>query len=170
MNKKVFVLGFALLATVTLTGCGKSLVEKQMEKKIQKEIGKDFNVDIDGDGETVKIVGEDGSVMQGGENVKLPKDFPKDVYIIDGDLLAVVENLGMVGYNIAISTDEDIEEIGEVYKDKITKDGWTINSNMTVPGMLMLNAEKGDRTLTIAATPDEDGSEKNVVSVTVVKN
>jgi len=170
MNKKFFVMGIALVATITLTGCGKSLVEKKIEKNIQKEIGKDFNVDVDGDGDTIKIVGEDGSVVQGGENVQLPKDFPKDVYIIDGELLAVVENLGMVGYNVAINTDKVTEDIDEEYQDKITKDGWTIDSNMNVPGMLMINAKKGNRTLTIAATPNEDEDGKNVVSVTVVKN
>ena len=78
-----------LFLTVTIicfvfTGCGKKVGEKIAEKQIEaaaKKSGVDASVDISDNNMTIKT--KDGTATYStGKGVKIPENFPKDVYIL----------------------------------------------------------------------------------------
>jgi ABC-type enterochelin transport system substrate-binding protein len=168
MNKKFTLLTLVAISVLVLSGCGQKMTERQIEKNLEKQMGDGYNVDMDND--TVTVETEDGGKMTAGEDVELPKDFPSDVYVIDGDLIGVAENIGQKGYQVTLRTDKTNDEILEIYRDKFADDNWVEDSSMNMGGMIMLIAKKDGRTLTVASVPDDEDEDQTVLSITIVED
>lgn len=151
------------VAVVFLAGCGKSANEKAAEKIIEAQSGGKADVDIND--KNVKVETEKGT-MESGENVKLPADFPKDVYVIDGTIKAAISDKDNQGQTISIETDKDVAEISTVYQEKLKADGWKITGTMNFGDSATVVGEKDDRVVSIIAGKS-DG--KTMVNVSVGK-
>ena len=79
--KKTILLSITLIFVLGLTGCG---VDNYMENKVENEMEKSLgqNVEVDMDGGEIKIETEDGIMIEAGENVDLPSDFPEENLVI----------------------------------------------------------------------------------------
>jgi len=154
--------------SVVVSGCGqKSLTEKQMEKAMGDGMGQDVNVDLSS-GE-VKIVTEDGTSLEVGENVSLPADFPKDVYVIEGKIISAMKNVMGPGHQIMVDTTKSVQEVKEIYEEELAKDKWEIGSTLAMGDIVMLSANKDDRTVSITISIDEEDEDLVVVIINVVE-
>lgn len=168
MNKKIALISLVVVSSLVLAGCGQKIAQNQTERNLEKQMGGDYNVDMNNN--TVTVEGEDGGKMTAGEDVELPADFPSDVYLVDGDLIGVAENIAQKGYQVTLQTEKTNEEVLEIYQEKFAKDNWVEENSMNMGGMLMLTGKKEGRTLTIASVPDEEGTGKTTLSVTIVED
>ena len=150
-----------------LAGCGKSISqragEKAAEKIIEKQSGGKADVDINKG--NVKVETEQGK-MEAGENVKLPSDFPQDVYVIEGAVKAVFSNQANGGYTISIETDKGLNEASAAYQEKFKSDGWKITGTMSFEDTASVTAEKDDR---IASVIISKSDAKTAVTVSTGK-
>lgn len=161
--KKYIGLSLILLVVLVISGCGsKYVAEKAVENQLENAFGDNLNVDVDGD--YVTIEGEDGLSIQTGEDVKLPEDFPKDVYVPEGNIMSVMKNIMGEGYSITLQTDEDMEVIYEDYKKELADEDWdeTFTSNMGE--IMMYSATKDERSLSLSISK-EDGKTMVVLNL-----
>ena len=163
-KRTILVLGVFVLMFIT-TGCGvDNLVENKMERDLQKQLGGD--VDIDMDNGEINIQTEDGSFQAGG-NVKIPEDFPEDVYVVEGELISAMKNVVGVGTQVMISTDKSISEVAELYNGKLVEEDWDIQVSMNLGEGAMLSAVKGERQVSVSVNEGEDS--KTAVILTIVE-
>jgi methionine-rich copper-binding protein CopC len=146
----------AMLAII-LSGCGKTITqttsEKAAEKIIEKQTGGQANVDVNQG--NVKVESKDGKI-EVGQNVKLPADFPKDVYVIDGNIVSAFSEPTKASYTVSIQTEKNPSEAAAVYQEKLSADGWKITGNMNFGGTFSVVAEKDDRTATAMASASDN--------------
>lgn len=169
-NNKVkfyLLLPVLVLVILTLAGCGKSLSQKASEtaaeRIIQAQTGGKAKVDIDG--KNIKMETEQG-VIESGENVKLPSDFPTDVYIIEGTIKLAVTGQAGEGQTISIETDKSVEEILTIYDEKLKSAGWKIIATMNFGEGASVAGEKDDRTVSVFIGKSND---KTTVNISVSK-
>jgi len=168
MFKKALFVVTVLLLVGVVSGCGqKSLTEKQMEKAMGDGMGKDVNVDLSS-GE-VKIVTEDGSIMEVGGDVSLPADFPKDVYVMEGKIISAMKNVMGAGHQIMIGTTKSVQEVKEIYEEELVKEKWVIGSSLAMGDIVMLSANKDDRTVSITISIDEEDENMVIAIINVVE-
>jgi len=155
--KKLFTIGFLLVATTLLvTGfgsCGKKAAEKTIESSIEKSTGGQVDVDVDKD--SVKIETNEGT-FESGENVSLPSGFPSDVYVVDGTVTSATSS-AEDAYTVTIETSKSVNAVKELYESKLASDGWDISMTMTFEDSATLGGEKDDRTVTVSIGEDSDG-------------
>ena len=158
------VLAVGILALIfVVSGCGqKSLLENKIEKELEKSLGGNAQVNL-GDN-SMKIETEQGSIQVGG-NASLPKDFPTDIYVIDGEIISAMKNVMGVGYQVAIKTNTSVKDVKELYEKKMKEAGWTIVSSMDLGTASVVSASKGKRQLTVSAGTEE-GKEGTAVVLT----
>lgn len=151
MKKKILKLALLSLAVLVLAGCGKSVLQKSnetaAEKIIEAQSGGKANVDINGNSVTVET--EQGK-MQSGENVKLPSDFPTDVYVIDGTIKVAITDQASGGQTISIETGKSLEEASAAYQEKLKSNGWKITGTMNFGEAATIIAEKDERTVSVS--------------------
>lgn len=138
------------MIAVIMAGCGKSVTqvttEKMAEKAIESQTGSDANVNIKDDG--VKIESKDGKI-ETGDNVKLPGDFPSDVFVIDGKIKSAIVDEEGDNFSITIETDKSVEEALNLYQDKLKADSWKIVTTVNTGETSSVIAEKDERNLSI---------------------
>lgn len=165
--KFYFLLPVLTLAILTLAGCGKSISQKAgeltAEKMIEAQSGGKANVDIDRN--NVKIETEQGK-FESGENVKLPSNFPADIYIIDGTIKVAVTDQAGEGQTVSIETDKSVEEVSALYQEKLKSFGWEIAGTMNFGESATIVAEKDNRSVSVVVIRSDD---KTTVSITVTK-
>jgi hypothetical protein len=152
----MIVAGIIVLA---LIGAGISfLTRKGVEETIERGIEGSTNndVDVDLDGNTIVANTNSGSV-QIGENAEIPDSFPEDIYLIDGDVLAAIENTESSGYTITLTTNASASSVNDQYVEELPADGWTVTSTMNISGTYTLVAEKTNRTVSVTAG-ESDGT------------
>lgn len=95
--------------------------------------------------------------------VSLPDQFPKDVAVYPK---AAVESSVTIEKTMSISlkTIDSAKEVETFYKEKMKFAGWEMKNSMNLPKEVMLNAEKGGRTLTILIVSESDYT-KIVISI-----
>ena len=137
------VIAFTLLSS----GCGqKSAVENKIKNELEKSVGGDVSVEV---GENkINIQTEQGSLQVGGK-VTLPKNFPSDVYIIDGELMSAMNNVGTPGFQIAIKSSLSLAEASKLYQTKLKEQGWKILKAMDIGTASIVMAQKDNRQLTV---------------------
>jgi len=119
MNKRLIMVSALLLFSVfALSGCKKSAEEKVAEKSMENILGNQADVDVDGEDVTVET---EYGTMKAGENLDLPKDWPEDVYVTDGEWTCYYEIWGeenvkkfnslQISNNHLITSDKKIQKV-----------------------------------------------------------
>ncbi len=151
----------ALLLLVPLAGC-----QNAAEKAVEKATG----VEVDKNGNSVTVTGEDGTVkVEGGDQASLPEEFPKDVPIYPGAKLVVSSSAtadGKTTFTAAYETEDDVKTVHGWYKKQLPKEGWTVQGETLTgtgtqsTGAIMTN--KGESQLTVAATRSQDNKKTTI--------
>ncbi len=160
MTRKIKFLSLLLILpifTLVFTGCGKSVSqtvgEKAAEKIIENRMGGKANVDVDNG--NVKINTAGGN-LETGSNVKLPADFPSDVYIIDGNIVTAMSDQANKGFTISIEINKSLEEASSIYQAELKKQGWNITGTMNFGDSASVIAEKVNRTASVFISKSAD--------------
>jgi len=161
MTKKKFKFLSLLLIlpifTLILSGCGKSVSqivgEKATEKIIENQTGGKANVDINNG--NVKVDTKEGSI-ETGANVKLPADFPSDVYVIEGSMVAAMSDQANKSFTISIEINKSLEEASTIYQTELKKQGWSITGTMNFGESSSVVAEKDNRTVSVYINKSND--------------
>ena len=168
MKKKTLVL--IIIGVFVLAGIGAAIsfaTRKGAEKIAENIVNKATNgqVDIDYNSNSV-VMNTNGGSLKTGDNVKLPDDFPKDVYVIDGNIKAAITSAENDGHHLSIETTTSPAEAYAKYEEMIKADGWTATTTGTYSGVYTAMATKDDRYLTVSIS-DSDG--KTMVVLTVYR-
>jgi methionine-rich copper-binding protein CopC len=146
----------AILA-ILLSGCGKTITqttsERAAEKIIEQQTGGQAKVDVNQG--NVKVESKDGNI-EVGQNVKLPADFPKDVYVIDGNLVSAFSEPTKGTFTVSIQTEKSPAQAAAEYQEKLSSDGWKITGNMNFGGTFSVIAEKDDRIATAMVSASDN--------------
>jgi len=164
-----------------------TVTEKATEKAIEKSIAKDggkADVQIDSKSGTMQMKGTDasggsyeiktgggkdavnftqtdaeGTVTQMGESAKLPADFPKDVPILDGLQLSMVQvSPKDKSCQIMAKTTILPAKAAAFYKEKAPAQGWKETVSTDAGEMQSLVYEKDARMLSVVVVKDDQGT------------
>lgn len=166
-RKAYFLLPALAVAVLFLAGCGKSVSQKASEKTAEKiiEAQTGGKADVDINDKNVKVETAQGT-METGESVKLPADFPKDVYVIEGTIKVAFSDNESRAQTISIETGKSVEEAATAYQEKLKADGWQITGTMNFGDSASVMGEKDSRIVTVAASKSDN---KTVVNINVGK-
>lgn len=107
--------------------------------------------DIDRDGNTVTIQSDEGAMkFSGGDNVSLPANFPKDVYLPTQYKVRSVMDMGSKLTAIQLSTGGDAGVLYGAARNAMKQQGWEEEMAMQSEGGRMAAFEKGERMATLA--------------------
>ncbi len=166
MSKKII---FSLLGGVmifSLSACGgKSLVERNIENQLEKNLGGTVDVNLENNG--FKVETEQGITIETGENLTLPTDFPTDVFISNGELISAMENGMNNGFQVVLKTTDSMQNLEKIYEEKLVEDGWKINQTANLSELLMIEAKKEKRTVSVTISPDTEDMSMNLIMVNV---
>lgn len=172
MKQKLFFITVTLGAVVILSGCwpfpsSEKIGQTIMEKAIESQIG--GKVDVDADNGTMNVNTKDGS-FSAGENVKIPDNFPKDIFVFSDAKISFAMSGGASekSYSISYFTAATQEEAMNKYKEEMAKNGWQKENeaDMGIQGKI-LNFKKGqlDAMVTMGTSEDEESKGKTQVGV-----
>jgi hypothetical protein len=153
MAKSIFILSLFMIMPLILGACqspaqtvSQKVSEKVVEKTIENATGGQANVDINNNNVNVKT--KEGN-LNVGENVSLPADFPKDVYVYEGKITAAISSNESKGYTVSIESDKSVAEIKAAYEKKIVEDGWEKTGVMDIGNSVSIGGKKGNRALSV---------------------
>lgn len=166
MNRKLISIGLVLVL-IPLIGasCGQKAVERTAEKALEK--ASNGNVDIDINKNTVAVNINGGVTGQIGDDVKLPNDFPSDVYVVDGTIKTAIRNAERNGFSVSLQTTKTPAEVKALYDEKLKAQGWNETLSMNAGDGSTTSASKGTRTVTVIIT-SSDGV--TAVMLSVIEN
>lgn len=127
------------------------------------------NAQVDLKDGSMNIKGKDGTSILVGDNVVLPEDFPKDVYVIDGKILSAMNSVVGSGYQVTLRTGKNVDEIKSEYESKMKDGGWSIQQSLNMGGVVMISGVKEKRTLTVTVSADTTNITENLVILTVTE-
>lgn len=148
------------------------IAENFVENMIEKSSNGEVDIDIDQDGENTEmtIEGENGESVTVNVNSKeVPKNFPKDIYIVDGS----IETAGTVKtakgelLSLIILPKADFNTVSNEIPKQMKAKGWKTDLNMNLDGSNMYRFTKGENSATINVTVDGG---KTTVSYSVTVN
>ncbi len=159
--KRHAYLWLAPIAVLTLVGFGCS------KKKVSvKTAAGNVNATVDV-GTNSATINVNGTTMNTGESVKLPSDFPNDVYVIDGTVKTAISTPN-VGQTVSLTTSKTMAEAQALYEQKMKDNGWMIASSGVVNGnTAAIIATKDNRTATIGISEVE---KPTAVTLSVMQN
>ena len=143
--KKISVLAAIVLAALpALTGCRKREYVGPHGETVQ----------YDAKGKSITVTTTDGSVYVGGEGVRVPEDFPKDVPLYPGSKLASAVSAaqsGSSGHMVTLQTSDPPEKVSSFYKSKFS--AWRVKMEMSSGGgkVLLLQSPDEKRSITVVA-------------------
>ena len=162
--KSLGLIAVIAISPLVLTGCGKSVSqivgEKVAEKVIENSSGGKANVDVNSG--NVKVETDQGK-FETGDNVKLPSDFPKDIYVVEGSVKAAITDQSSGSFTVSIETDKSVSDVATLYQDKLKADSWKITGTMNFGETSSVVAEKDDRTVSVMASKSGSDSKTAVV-------
>ncbi len=173
MKQKLFLATVALGAIIVLSGCWpfpskEEIGQKIMEKAIESQTGGKVNIDT-GKG-TASIDTKDGS-FSAGENVKIPENFPKDIFIFSDAkvVFAISGSAAEKSYSISYLTSTTPEEAMIKYKEEMAKSGWQKENetDMGTQGKI-LNFKKGQVSVMVTMGASEDEANKDKTQIAVI--
>jgi len=167
MGKKITTI-VCLLVLVSLVGWGcQSATEKVAEKATEKAIEDSGggNVDVDIDDQTVEITDQNTNISASYGKNELPEDWPSDAPTYEGDIIATTTQNDTF-FQTSWQTDKSADDVYDYYQEELVDQGWTVDSTMSVNQFKSLSATKGNWTLALTVTPDEE-EDVTTYSVTV---
>lgn len=160
------LLGLMLIAALALAGCGKKSEERRIEKAIENNSGGQAHVDLSKNQMTLETKkGEKMQVVSGSEGLKVPDDFPKDIYVYTG---AKVEASIKTpdGTQLTLATADPAAKVADEYKAQMKKAGWEEKISAGMSGATMLEYAKDGRDLMVHIT-GEAGNTKILLMMSV---
>lgn len=145
-----------LAAVAVLAACGKSAEERIAETAISAASGK--KVEVERDGEQVTLKTEEGEMkIAGGESLRLPDDFPDDVYLPrDYQVRSMLEVSGT--RVLSLSTEGKTAELFAEARDAMQASGWKQTMAMQHDAEnAMLAFEKDARNTVVSINGDGKG-------------
>jgi len=177
MKQKMFLMVAVLGATVMLSGCGctewasQKAGEKIMEKAIESGTG--WKTDIDMDKGQFSVKGEDGETKySAGDNVSLPDNFPKDVFIYEDAKInmAISSSTESGGFFVSYVVSANESDVFSKYKEEMAKNGWKkeTETDMGEAGK-MIGFGKGESktTVSIGLEDGENNAKKTTVGLNI---
>ncbi|MBN1833430.1 MAG: hypothetical protein JW896_15100 [Deltaproteobacteria bacterium] len=141
-------------AIVVMFGCGEKAEEKAMEKAIESGMGGNAEVDIEKG--SFRVQTEEGEMtMTSGDSVKLPADFPGDVFLYKGADLNTAMKLPQ-GFNLMFQTKDDTSKVSEAYLAEMEAKGWSKEMSMDMGGRKMLVFKKDERIVNVSIASHEE--------------
>ncbi len=151
-------------AMMVVFGCGEKAGEEIMEKALESETGGNAEIDIEENSFRLKT--EEGEMtMTAGEAVKLPADFPKDIFLYRGADLNMAMELPQAT-NLMFETKDSVSEVSQAYLDEMRKKGWAKEMSMDMGERQMMVFTKDDRTANVSVASDEEMTQ---IALTVAK-
>lgn len=168
--KKLLVIALVAALALGLVGC------KSIEEKIGEEIGEEIaggvlGGDVEVDGDAVTIETDEGEVTIDSTEGELPDDFPNDFPIYDD---AEVESTsswageGDITFYVNLFSDDEAKEVYDWYKDELSGEGWTIDSDTFITGDSdggLMGATKDTSQLTLSVSEDTDNTAIGIILV-----
>lgn len=160
-NKKIWLAVLLVVAVVFLGGCTKKVAEKTAERAIEKNLGGQANVDLGSNQVTIET--EQGT-YQGGENLSVPSNFPDDIYVIAGKVVALMNVTDDYSFSLTVVTNQSVAEVKSDYETKLKAQGWSIDMQMDYGDSALVSASKADRTTTVSITNESEGTTVTIVT------
>ncbi len=169
MNNKVKAFSMIIFGLVlTGAGCARTPSEyaanKAAKKLIESNTNGDVKVDVQNNNFKYKGNGVD---LVTGADVKLPADFPSDVYINVGKLISAASFTSNQAFQVSIETGKSAAEAYQFYQDKLKADGWSITGTMSFGEVSTVTAEKDTRI--VSAMISKSDTSASLVTITVSK-
>lgn len=145
-------------AIMVMFGCGKKAEEKAVEKMAEKAIESSMggNAEVDMKDNSLRIQTEEGEMtMTSGDSVKLPADFPKDVFLYKGADLNTAMELPE-GFNLMFQTKDDPSKVSEAYLAEMEAKGWSKEMSMDMGGHKMMVFKKDERIVNVSIASQEE--------------
>lgn len=106
-----------------------------------------------------------GDIVLFGEDVKVPAEFPKDVFIYDGvKVLSVQVRASDLTANISLTSTDDPAKVLAWYATKFKNEGWTEKESATMNQVELRTYEKGKFGIALSVWPQK---EKDVTYITL---
>jgi hypothetical protein len=132
----------------------------------QTAAGRIIGANVDSGNGKVTIQTKEGSTYTAGEDVRIPEDFPKDVFVYTGAKVKMCMSMPN-GWNLVLETKDSVDKALEAFKGKMTDGGWEKQMDLTTEGNHMVTYKKADRT---AAVTISGSSGTTQISLVVAKN
>ena len=164
---KLVRLSLILAVALGVGACGKS-EEKIADNMAEAALAKQgIKADIDSANQKVTIQGKDGERMEysgSGEGIKIPADFPKDVYIYEG-ATAFSAMKANEGHTLSLSSADPLDKIAAAYKEKMKAAGFEEKTSAQTAGMTMMQYTRGK--LNVMVQIASDGGDKTQIMLMV---
>ncbi len=131
---------------------------------------KQTGISVDEDNNSTKLETDDGTVVEGGENIDLPNYWPDDVPIYAKDNINTVGKSGDEDFYLSFISGSTSSEIYNWYLDELKVKGWTIISQFTLNTTSSISAEKDTRVFGIAISKSEEDDDTSSVITVGPKN
>ncbi len=149
---KMSLFAAGLLVVCGLAGCRRSTTVSTPDGQVKvTNKGKQTDVTIQGaDGQKVQISGSE-------EGVEMPKDFPSDVPIYPGAKVLMAMDLGKA-HSLQLRCPDERAKVAAFFKEKMKENGWSSEGTIDTPQLVMVHGKKGDRSLSVSVTSDDNGT------------
>jgi hypothetical protein len=116
----------ALLIAMLAVGCNAQ--ERIVESAVGAAVGGD--VDVDEDGQTMRVTTDEGTVEFAGGTGSLPDDFPEQFPVPDN--LEILQSTSMANdgkqfFQLIASTTQDYDDLAPWFEDRLAAQGWDID-------------------------------------------
>lgn len=123
----------------------------------------DVDIDVDDDGQTITITGDDGeATIQAGGDVDLPDDFPAGLIPDDADVVEVIsyDEGGTTSYIVAVESSEEPGDMYDELLEGLDDEGYSVVNKMLMEGgsdesAIVIVATKGSETVNITGGGEE---------------
>ena len=148
------------ICCLTMVGCG------QPSTVITGANGEKIVVDHNGQNIRIQSAEGDVQVSGGSVSVSLPRSFPKDVPVCDGQV--VLASQTGEGFHLMVDSSAKPESAYSFYAKKLPANGWKIENESRAADYISLIASKNGRTCSVVASRfDDDGANSTTVQVSV---
>lgn len=168
----IFVLGVVLLGAGCKTpqqAVEDKVAEKVAESIIEKSAG-DNNVNVDVDGKTVTMTGDDGQTFEVGKD-RLPSGFPSEVPVYAGTTVTSSTSNGKTGaeggWTTTLSTSDSVAAVTDYYKTALSTNGWDTTYTYTIDQTSAYTASLDTLSVTVSIAPADDGTSNTVIVMIV---
>jgi hypothetical protein len=140
---------------------GSKVAERMVEHGLAKQ-GIKARLDT-AEGKLTMETKEGSATYAVGGDVKLPNDFPKDVFVYGG--AKVVSSMTMPkGCHLTLQTKDSSDKVINAYKREMTAADWKEESSMNQSGVSMLSYKKSERTAAVVVMTADN---KTTIQLTI---